>query len=147
MAGYTTAFLEGRDKLIFNNTTFDALTGVTQFYFSFHTADPAPNGVGDQDNSEVAFTPYARPSCPRSSAGILVTGAVKGLVNAAQLAKGTAGAANASWVGMGTAPTGAGFLIWSAPLDAILALAINQQGQIDDDSFWRDVVGDLTANG
>ncbi len=141
MAGYTSAYLEARDKLIFNNETFAALSGVSTFYLSAHTADPAPGGVGDQDNSEVTYTPYARVGVPRSAAGLIISGGLITLASVALFAKGTAGGGVATFIGLGTASSGAGFLIFSAPLDIPWPLGVNAQPQLDDDSFWRHVLG------
>lgn len=135
MAGYTTAFKEALQKLVFQGDAIAALSGVTTLYVSLHTADPGVGGA--QNTNEVAYTGYARVGVPRSAAGFDVNGPVANFLNSVLFALGTGGSSQATFFGIGTGSSGAGYLIGRAPLNKTLNLGTNQQAQIDDTSAMR----------
>lgn len=105
--------------LLFNNA---ALTGLGDaggllgseaagsLYVSLHTADPGEAGA--QNTSEATYTGYARVAVARSGAGWTITD--NGWANAAtvQFPSATAGGDTLTHVGIGTAASGAGKLLW-----------------------------------
>ena len=135
---------QGLLALLFNNTDFtgvgDAgglLGAVTpgSLYISLHTSDPGE--AGDQTTNEASYTGYARVAVARSGAGWTVSSA--GVENAADIdfAECTAGSATATHFGIGTAPSGAGKLLYSAALTASLAISAGISPSI--------AAGDLTG--
>lgn len=118
-----TALLE----LIFKGTTWAnvadnaASSPLTSFYISLHTANPAD--TGDQTTSETAYTGYARVQVTRDGTGWTVTN--NAAVNAAQITFGQCTASPGSdltYVGLGTASSGAGRLLLSNPLDSAVTM-------------------------
>jgi hypothetical protein len=114
--------------LLFNNTNAanigDAtgLRGSTtagSLYLSLHTADPGE--TGSQTTNEVAYTGYARVAVARASGagGFTVTGnSVSPVGNVDFPERSDAGASvTATHVGIGTAASGAGVLLYSGALD------------------------------
>jgi len=114
------AMENGMLLLFFNNTDF-ALVGdagglrgsVTpnSFHLSMHTASPAEDG--DQETNEISYTGYVRAAVARSGAGFTVT--TNAVTNAAivpwpEMTGGAGG--TATYVGVGTATTGAGVLLY-----------------------------------
>ena len=90
-------------------------------HISLHTADPGE--TGSQNTSEAAYTGYARVAVARTTGGWTVaTGAAS---NAALVEFGaaTAGTANVTHFGIGTAASGAGSLLFSGALTAPLAIS------------------------
>lgn len=116
------AFENALMLLIYNNTNAanigDAtgLRGSTtagSLYISLHTADPGE--AGDQTTSEISYTGYARQAVARSGAGWTV--AANAVSNAAAInwpasTGGTGGLV--TYVGVGTAVSGAGVLLFSS---------------------------------
>jgi hypothetical protein len=118
--------------LLFNNTDFAGIgdAGGLQnsaadgsFYISLHTADPGE--AGTQLTSETAYTNYARVAVARTAAGWTVSGATA--TNFAQISFPQCGATGATitHVGIGTASSGAGVLMYSGALNSSLAVALN----------------------
>ncbi len=110
-------------KLLFNNTAFANVgdssglqpSGAAgSLYVSLHTADPGI--AGDQTTSEANYTPYARQPVARSGAGWTVNG--NSVTNAATInfPKCTSGSSAVLFAGIGTAGSGTGTLLFSAPL-------------------------------
>lgn len=117
-------------ELIFKNTNFanigDAtgLRGATtagNLYISLHTADPGE--AGDQTTNETAYTNYARVAVVRSGTGWTVSG--NSASNAAAVTFPACGVTGATVThfGIGTASSGAGVLLFSAALNASLAVS------------------------
>lgn len=117
--------------LIFNATTWDGIaendttSPATQYYISLHTASPGE--AGDQTTSETGYTGYARIAVNRNSGGWTVSG--NSAVNAAEILFGlcTANPDTLTYVGLGTASSGAGSLILYNPLNSSLILAAGAQ--------------------
>lgn len=86
------------------------------FYVALHSSDPGE--AGDQTTNEVSYTGYARVAVARSAGGWSVAGATVSNVGTVQFGECTAGTATASHFSVGTAPTGAGSIIYSGSLSA-----------------------------
>ena len=123
--------------LLFNN---DAITGVGDvsgivgsaaagsLYVSFHTGDPGE--AGNQTTNESVYTSYARVAVARTSSGWTVSGNT--VVNAAAITfpKCTGGAETLTHVGIGSASSGAGKLLFSAALASSIPVSNNVTPQI-----------------
>lgn len=104
-------------ELLFNGTALadlaenDTTTPATNLYVSLHTADPGETGT--QATSEIAYTSYARVAVARSGSGWTVSG--NQVVPAANIdfPAGTGGSGTATHFGIGTASSGAGYLLYS----------------------------------
>lgn len=118
--------------LLFNNTDFAGIGDASglqnsatdgSFFISLHTADPGE--AGTQLTSETAYTNYARVAVARTAAGWTVSGATA--TNFAQISFPQCGATGATitHVGIGTASSGAGVLMYSGALNSSLAVALN----------------------
>lgn len=117
-------------SLLFTNTAF---TGVGDaggllpsatagsLFLSLHSADPGE--AGDQTTNEVAYTSYARVAVARSGAGFTVSGG--SVVNAAEVLFPlcTGGSVTATHVGVGTATSGAGKLLYSGALTTSIPIS------------------------
>lgn len=107
-------------KLIFQATAIPnvadnaASSPITNLYLSLHTADPG--AAGDQTTSEIAYTSYARVAVARSSSGFTITGETVTLLANATFPAGTGGSGTATYVGVGTASSGAGILLYRCTL-------------------------------
>ncbi len=92
-------------------------------YVSLHTADPGE--AGNQSTSEAAFTGYARVAVARSAAGWAITDNEAQNVGVVQFPAATAGASTITHVGIGSAATGAGKLLWRMALSNPASLAVS----------------------
>lgn len=106
--------------LLFNATPFAniadnaASSPLTNLYVSLHTADPGEGG--SQTTSEITYTSYARVAVLRTAGGWTVaSGSVSPVANIGFPA-GTGGGGTATHVGIGTAASGAGVLLYSGAL-------------------------------
>lgn len=117
--------------LVFNATPIAGLADnaasspVTNLYVSLHTADPGE--AGDQTTSEAAYTSYARVAVARTSGAWTVSG--NSVTNAASVSfpQCTGGSSTATHVGVGTAASGAGKLLYKGALTASLAVSLGIQ--------------------
>lgn len=120
MAGKSNTFENDFLKLIFQGTGIANLADnagsspLTNLYLSLHTADPGE--AGNQSTNEIAYTSYARVAVPRSSSGFTVTNNVVALAAAVNFPAGTGGSGTATHIGIGTASSGTGKLLYSGPL-------------------------------
>ena len=125
-------------KLVFNNTTASLIGDATGLvgsatagvlYVSLHTADPTEGG--NQTSSETSYTGYGRVSVARTTGGWTVTLVDVGpstVANAAQtnFPQCTSGSPQTiTHVGVGTALTGTGKLLYSGSLASSLAVSQN----------------------
>lgn len=107
-------------RLIFNGTAIaniadDAGTSpLTDLYVSLHTADPGE--TGDQTSNEIAYTSYARVAVARSGVGWTVTDNSVSPAANITFPTGTGGSGTATHVGIGTASSGAGKLLYKGAL-------------------------------
>lgn len=94
------------------------------FYVSLHTADPGE--AGNQTSSETAYTNYARQAIARSATGWTISGTAPTQAANATSATSfpTCGVTGATltYVGIGTASSGAGRLLWSGILTSSLVV-------------------------
>ena len=104
-------------KLIFNATAWAnmadnaATSPFTNIYASLHTADPTG---GNQSTSEVTYTSYARVAVARTTGGWTAsTAGSTSPVAAITFPAGTGGSGTATYMGLGTASSGAGILLMS----------------------------------
>lgn len=113
-------------KLIFNATAIAniadnaASSPLTALQMSLHTADPGE--AGTQQTSEAAYTSYARVAVNRNSGGWTV--ATNTVVPAANIdfPTATGGSETETFLGIGTASTGAGKLLMSGAITPSIAV-------------------------
>lgn len=122
--------------LLFNNTDFANIgdAGGLQnsatagsLYLSLHTADPGE--AGSQTTNESAYTSYARVAVARSAGGWTVSGATATNTALAQFPECTGGSETITHVGIGTASSGAGTLLYSGALTASRSVSSGIQPQ------------------
>lgn len=133
MAGKTDTFESDFLKLIFNGTAIAniadnaASSPITNLYVSLHTADPTDAAASGQSTSETTYTGYSRVAVARTTGGWTVStvAGVTTVVPVANITFGicTAGTATITHVGIGTASSGAGYLLFSGSLSPTIAVA------------------------
>lgn len=107
-------------KLIFNATPIanladDAASSpLANLYVAFHTADPGEGG--DQTTSECAYASYARVAVARTSGGWTVSGNVVNPAANIEAPAATGGSETATHFSVGTAPSGAGKVLYKGPI-------------------------------
>ena len=107
-------------KLIFNATAIAniadnaASSPLTNIYVSLHTADPGESG--SQTTSEVTYTSYARVAVARTSGGWTVTGNSVSPAATISFPAGTGGSGTATHMGIGTASSGTGKLLYKGAI-------------------------------
>jgi len=112
--------------LIFNGTAIadlaenDTSSPATNLYVSLHTGDPGE--AGSQTTNECAYTSYARVAVARSGAGFTVTGNSVSPAAAITFPAATGGTETATHVGIGTASSGAGVLLYKGALSASISI-------------------------
>lgn len=94
--------------------------GAGNLYLSLHTSDPGE--AGDQSTNEIAYTSYARVAVVRSGSGWTVSGAQGSNAAIVTWPASTGGSGTATHVGIGTASSGAGKLLFSGALGSSLAV-------------------------
>ena len=118
--------------LIFNNTAFGGIgdatglrgaTAAGSLYVSLHTADPGEAGA--QNVSEANYTGYARVAVARTAAGWTVNGSEAANTGTAQFPAATGGNSTVTHVGIGTAASGAGKLLYRMALTNPASLAVS----------------------
>lgn len=140
MAGKTDVFELDILKLIFNGTAIAniadnaASSPVTTLYLSLHTSDPTDAAASGQLTNETTYTGYARVSVSRNSGGWLCQ-TVSGVSNVSPVSnvtfgQCTAGTATITHVGIGTAATGAGKLLFSGSLSPSIPVVVGVTPQI-----------------
>jgi hypothetical protein len=114
-------------KLVLNGTAIANIADnagaspLTNLYLALHTADPGVGG--SQTTSEASYTGYARAAVPRSTSGFTAaSGGVSSLASAAAFPASSGGTGTAPFASIGTAPSGAGKILWSGPLTPALPL-------------------------
>ncbi|PSH68628.1 hypothetical protein CU102_12780 [Phyllobacterium brassicacearum] len=114
-------------KLIFNGTAIadiaenDATSPLTNLYVSLHTADPGE--AGDQTTSEATYTSYARVAVARTTGGWTVTANSVSPVAAIEFPAATGGSETITHWAVGSAPSGAGKLLYSGPVTPNIAVS------------------------
>jgi len=132
MTAATDTLETGLLALLFNNTAFAGLgdtaglpgsAAAGSLYVSLHTADPGEGG--NQGTSETAYGGYARVGVARTAGGWMVTGNVASNTAAVQFPACTSGASTITHIGIGTAASGAGKLLWHGAFDDPASLAVS----------------------
>jgi hypothetical protein len=114
-------------KLIFNAVAMAnmadnaASSPLTNLYVSLHTADPT--SAGNQTSNEATYTSYARVAVARSSAGWTVTGNSVSPAATISFPACTGGTNTITYLGVGTASTGTGKLLYSGTVTPNIAVA------------------------
>lgn len=128
MAGKGNTFENDLLKLIFQGTAIalladnTATTPLTDLYVSLHTADPGE--AGDQTTSETSYTGYARVAVARSDVGWTVTNNSVSPAAAIVFGECTANPATITYVGIGTASSGAGKLLYSGAVSPSISVLV-----------------------
>lgn len=119
----TNSWETGLLQLLFENSNFANVGDATglrgsstagSLYFSLHTSDPGE--AGDQTTNEVTYTSYARVAVARSSSGWTVSGNAVAVDANVTFPAGTGGSGTATHWGLGTAPSGAGVLLYKGAI-------------------------------
>lgn len=140
--GKGTTFSNDLLALIFNATAIadlaqdDGSSPATNLYVSFHTASPGAGG--SQTTNETSYTNYARVAVARTTGGWTAPSA-GATENAALIQFPQCGVTGATltYVGIGTAPSGTGKLLYFGALNSSLAVSSGIQPQFS--------AGDLTV--
>ena len=140
MAGKTDVFELDVVKLIFNGTAIAniadnaASAPLTNLYVSLHTADPTDAAASGQNTNETTYTGYARVAVARTTGGwtcATATG-VTTVIPVANITFGqcTAGTATITHVGIGTAASGTGKLLFSGSLSPSISVTTGVTPQL-----------------
>lgn len=123
----STTFANDLIALIFRATAIadlaenDSSSPAANLYISLHTANP---GISDdQTNNETAYTNYARVAVARTAGGWDVAAGVADNVALIQFPQCGVTGATITHVGIGTAASGVGKLLYSGALASSLAVA------------------------
>lgn len=117
--------------LLFNNAPLAGLgdaagllgsAAAGSLYVSVHTGDPGE--AGTQSTSEAAYGGYARVAVARTAGGWTVTGNTFANAATVQFPAATSGTATLTHIGIGTAASGAGKLLWRGAFQDPASLAI-----------------------
>jgi hypothetical protein len=115
---------------LFNNTNAANIGDATglrgsstagSLYVSLHTADPGE--AGDQTTNETSYTSYARVPIARSGAGFTVVANSVSPAATISFPACTGGTATITHFGVGTAPSGAGELLYSGTVTPNIAVS------------------------
>ena len=93
---------------------------ITTLYVSLHTGDPTASG--NQSSNEAAYTGYVRIAVARSSGSWSISNETITNVSTVNFPACTSGSETESYVGVGTAASGPGVLLWAGPLISGLAI-------------------------
>jgi hypothetical protein len=94
---------------------------LTTLYVSLHTANPG--ATGNQSTSEAAYTSYARQAVARTTGGWTLTSETITNAAAINFPAATGGSETETYVGIGTASSGSGILLWFGALTSPLAVS------------------------
>lgn len=140
MAGKTDVFELDVLKLIFNGTAIAniadnaASSPITNLYISLHTADPTDAAASGQTTNETTYTGYARVAIARTTGGwtCATVAGVTSVVPVANISFGScsAGTATITHIGIGTATSGVGKLLFSGSVSPSIAVAVGVVPQI-----------------
>lgn len=136
MSGKTPNFANELLKLIFNGTPIANLVDnaasapITVWELSLHTALPTTN----QAHNEVTYTGYGRIAVARTTGGFTVTGNSVSPVADIVFGACSAGIMSATYLGLGTAHSGAGSLKFAFPLSPAISIFPGQVPRIKNTS-------------
>lgn len=120
-------------KHIFQNTELSAVTaGVAVLWASLHTGDPGE--TGNQGTNEPTYKGYARGEIARSASGFTVTSNMAYFLSALNFAQATSanGTVSLTHFGIGTASSGAGFLLYSGTVTPAISVTTGVTPQLTD---------------
>lgn len=109
---------------VFKNVEFP-WDAATNLYVSLHSSDPGEVAASGQATNEVSYTGYARVAVVRTGSGWTVAGDTASNAAIVQFPTCTGGSVTATHVGVGSAVSGAGNLIYSGALTSTLAISNN----------------------
>lgn len=132
----TTAWANSLLKLVFQGTAIAniadnaASAPLTSYYLSLHTADPGE--AGSQTTNECAYTSYARVAVARTSGGWTVTDDAATLTAIVTFPESTGAldSETVTHVGIGTAASGAGILMYSGVVSPNIGVTIGISPQL-----------------
>lgn len=107
-------------KLVFQGTAISGIADnassapITSIWCSLHVSDPTASG--NQASSEIGYTSYARVAVVRTSSGFTVTTNFVSPASPISFPAGTGGSGTATYLGIGTASSGAGVLLYAGPI-------------------------------
>jgi hypothetical protein len=100
-----------------------ATSPLSSLYLALHTADPGE--AGSQTTNEAAYTGYARKAVARTSGGFTIVANVASLAADQDFGECTVSpGSNLTHWSIGTAPSGAGKILWKGALGSAIAMAI-----------------------
>lgn len=127
MAAKTTTYCTAILALLLNATAIAnvadnaASSPLTSLYLSLHTASPGVSG--NQTTNEAAYGSYARVGITRNSSGFTVASAVATLTSAQNFPTASSGSETETYMGVGSASSGAGVLYYFGPLSPTIAVS------------------------
>lgn len=107
----------------------DSSSPATVLYLSLHTADPGE--AGNQSTNEASYTAYARQSVARSSSGWTITDNSVSPAANVDFPKCLGGSETITHVGVGTASSGAGVLLYKGALSTSIAVSVDIQPRVE----------------
>lgn len=128
MPGKTDVFENDILKLIFHGTAIAniadnaAASPLTALYISLHTSDPTDAAAGQTDN-EATHTGYARVALNRNSGAWTITGNQVVPVATVTFGECSAGTESITHVGIGTAASGTGKLLYVGAITPAISVA------------------------
>ncbi len=129
-----TTFASDLLKLIFNATTIaniaeDASVGpLTELYISLHTADPGAGGT--QQTSETTYTDYDRVAVTRDNTGWTISSNSVSPAANIDFPACSGGTATITHVGIGTASSGAGKLLYAGAITPNISVSTGVQPRL-----------------
>lgn len=130
MAGKTDVFENDLLKLIFHGTAIAniadnaASSPITQLFISLYTSDPTDAAASGQTTNETTYPGYARIALNRNSGAWTITGNSVSPVANIEFGECTAGTASITHVGIGTAASGAGKLLYVGAVTPAISVAV-----------------------
>lgn len=127
MAGKSTLLDTQLLALLLNGTAIAniadnaASSPVATLYLSLHTASPGVGGT--QLTNEATYGSYARVAIPRTASGFSVSAGVATLASDRNFPTCTSGSETETYIGVGTAASGTGELLYFGPLSPNVAVA------------------------
>lgn len=124
--GYANGILASILTAVFSQAAISSLlqnagSPLTNLYLSLHTSDPT--AAGNQTSNEVAYTSYARAAVARSASGWTVSTNSATLTSAISFPACTGSSATANYLGVGTASSGAGNLLYAGPISPSISIS------------------------
>jgi hypothetical protein len=119
--GFLQLIFLGTISTDYTTLALNSASPATNLYVSLHTASPGASG--NQTTSEAAYTSYARVAVARSGSGWTATSESMANVAAVTFPTATGGTETETYVGIGTASSSTGVLLWFGALTSSLAVS------------------------